>query len=116
MKLAYNLHPPMLRALGLKQKLKLGPWFGSVFGVLARMKRLRGTPLDPFGFAAVRRVERQLPGEYRALVEKALVGLSPESYERAVKLAGLPDVIRGYEEIKLRNVQRFRDEVRALGF
>jgi len=115
-KLSYNLHPPMLRAFGLKEKLKLGPWFGSVFQVLARMKGLRGTPLDPFGFAAVRRVERQLVGEYRALVEKALVGLSPESYERAVKLAGLPDVIRGYEEIKLRNVQRFRDEVRALGF
>jgi indolepyruvate ferredoxin oxidoreductase len=115
-KLSYNLHPPMLRAFGLKEKLKLGPWFGSVFKVLSRMKVLRGTPLDPFGFAAVRRVERQLVGEYRALVEKALVGLSPESYERAVKLAGLPDVIRGYEEIKLRNVQRFRDEVRALGF
>jgi indolepyruvate ferredoxin oxidoreductase len=115
-KLAYNLHPPLLRALGLKQKLQLGPWFSSVFGVLARMKMLRGTPLDPFGFAAVRRVERQLPGEYRSLIEKALVGLSPESHERAVKLAGLPDLIRGYEEIKLRNVQRFRDEVRALGF
>ncbi len=115
-KLSYNLHPPLLRAFGLKEKLKLGPWFGSVFGVLARMKMLRGTPLDPFGFAAVRRLERQLPGEYRSLVEKALVGLSAESYERAVKLAGLPDLIRGYEEIKLRNVQRFRDEVRALGF
>jgi indolepyruvate ferredoxin oxidoreductase len=115
-KLAYNLHPPLLRALGLKQKLRLGPWFGSVFAVLARMKWLRGTPLDPFGFAAVRRVERQLPGEYRALVEKALVGLSPESYERAVKVAGLPDLIRGYEEIKLGNVQKFRDEVHALGF
>jgi indolepyruvate ferredoxin oxidoreductase len=61
-------------------------------------------------------VERALPGEYRALVEKAMVGLSPETYERAVKLAGLPDVIRGYEAIKLRNVRRFRDEVRALGF
>jgi indolepyruvate ferredoxin oxidoreductase len=115
-KLAYNLHPPLLRALGLKRKLKLGPWFGSVFGVLARMKMLRGTPLDPFGFAAVRRVERQLAGEYRSLVEKALIGLSPESYARAVKLAGLPDLIRGYEEIKLRSVQRYHDEVRALGF
>jgi len=115
-KLAYNLHPPLLRALGLKEKIKLGPWFGSVFSVLAGMKWLRGTPLDAFGYAAVRRVERQLPGEYRSLVEKALVGLSPESYERAVKLAGLPDLIRGYEDIKLRNVQRFRDEVRALGF
>jgi len=114
--LHYNLHPPVLRALGVTRKIKLGTWFDSIFGLLAGMKALRGTWLDPFGFAAVRRVERQLPGEYRALVDRALAGLSPDSYERAVKLASLPDLIRGYEEIKLRSVQRFRDEVRALGF
>jgi indolepyruvate ferredoxin oxidoreductase len=114
--LHYNLHPPILRALGLTRKIKLGSWFDRFFRTLVAMKALRGTWIDPFGFAAVRRMERQLPGEYRALVDKALVGLSPESYERAVKLASLPDVIRGYEDIKLRNVQRFRDEVRALGF
>jgi len=114
--LHYNLHPPIFRALGMKRKIKFGSWFDRFFRTLVGMKALRGTWLDPFGFAAVRRVERQLPGEYRALVDKALVGLSSESYERAVKLANLPDVIRGYEEIKLRNVQRFRDEVRALGF
>jgi indolepyruvate ferredoxin oxidoreductase len=114
--LHYNLHPPILRALGLTRKIKLGSWFDRFFRTLVAMKTLRGTWIDPFGLAAVRRMERQLPGEYRALVDKALVGLSPESYERAVKLASLPDVIRGYEDIKLRNVQRFRDEVRALGF
>ncbi len=65
------------------------------------MKGLRGTALDPFGRAAVRRVERALIGEYRALLEKAMAGLSPESYERAVKLATLPDLIRGYEDVKL---------------
>jgi indolepyruvate ferredoxin oxidoreductase len=114
--LQYNLHPPIFRALGLKRKIKLGTWFERCFRTLAAMKTLRGTWIDPFGFAVVRRVERQLPGEYRGLVDKALVGLSPESYERAVKLASLPDVIRGYEDIKLENVQRFRDAVRALGF
>jgi len=114
--LHYNLHPPIFRALGMKRKIKFGSWFDRFFRTLVGMKALRGTWLDPFGFAAVRRLERQLPGEYRALVDKALVGLSSESYERAVKLASLPDVIRGYEEIKLGNVQRFRDEVRALGF
>jgi len=115
-KLSYNLHPPMLRALGMTQKIKLGSWFDPIFGLLARLKSLRGTALDPFGRAEVRRVERLLPVEYRGLVEKSLVGLSPETYARAVKLAELPDLIRGYEDIKLRNVQRFRDEVRALGF
>jgi indolepyruvate ferredoxin oxidoreductase len=112
----YHLHPPILRALGMKGKLKLGKWFDGVFRLLVAMRGLRGGAFDPFGYAEVRRVERALPGEYRALVEKAMVGLSPETYERAVKLAGLPDVIRGYEAIKLRNVRRFRDEVRALGF
>src|SRR5881296_956568 len=112
----YNLHPPLLRALGMTRKLKLGKWFDGVFRLLVALRRLRGTVFDPFGYAEVRRVERALPSEYRALVEKALVALSPETYESAVRLANLPDVIRGYEGIKLRNVGRFRDEVRALGF
>ena len=112
----YHLHPPLLRALGVGRKLALGRWFDGVFRVLVALRGLRGTALDVFGRAEVRRVERRLIGEYRGLVDKALIGLSPESYERAVTLAGLPDLIRGYEDIKLRNVQRFRDEVRALGF
>ena len=112
----YALHPPLLRAMGLKKKIKLGRWFDGAFRALVTMRGLRGTALDPFGRAEVRRVERELIGEYQALIDKALVGLSPESHARAVKLANLPDVIRGYEQIKLRNVKRFREEVRALGF
>jgi indolepyruvate ferredoxin oxidoreductase len=77
---------------------------------------LRGSAFDPFGYAEVRRVERSLIIEYRALVEKALVGLCPQNHDRAVKLANLPDVIRGYEAVKLASVERFRSEVRALGF
>ena len=64
----------------------------------------------------VRRAERALVPEYRALVEKALVGLSLDTYDRAVQLAELPDVVRGYEEIKLRNVDAYHEQVRALGF
>src|SRR6185436_3911727 len=113
-KVQYNLHPPLLRALGLERKLKFGGWFDGAFRALARMKGLRGTALDPFGRAAVRRVERALPGEYRALVDRALADLSPAGYERAVSLARLPDMVRGYEDIKLRNVARFREEARKL--
>ena len=114
-KVQYNLHPPMLRAMGMKRKLKIGTWFDSAFRALYAMRRLRGTALDPFGRAAVRRVERALIGEYRGLVEKAMAGLSKESYDRAVKVAELPDLIRGYEDIKLGNVAKFRDQVRTLG-
>ncbi|MEK6667096.1 MAG: indolepyruvate ferredoxin oxidoreductase family protein, partial [candidate division NC10 bacterium] len=115
-KIQYHLQPPILRALGLKGKIKLGTWFDGAFRLLIALRGLRGTALDPFGRAEVRRVERALIGEYRSLIEKALADLSNGTYERAVKLATLPDLIRGYEEIKLRNVERFRDEVRALGF
>jgi indolepyruvate ferredoxin oxidoreductase len=59
-------------------------------------------------------VERALIGEYRGLVEQALAGLSPATHDRAVAIARLPDLVRGYESIKLRNVARFRDEARRL--
>jgi indolepyruvate ferredoxin oxidoreductase len=112
----YNLHPPLLRALGWNRKIKFGKWFDGAFRLLVAMRGLRGSVLDPFGYAEVRRVERALVADYRALVEKALAELSPQSHERAVKLANLPDVIRGYEAIKLANVARFRAEARALGY
>jgi indolepyruvate ferredoxin oxidoreductase len=112
----YRLHPPFLRAIGLRRKLRLGTWFDVVFRLLVSLRGVRGTALDPFGYARVRQAERELIGEYRALVDKALVDLSETGYERAVALARLPDLVRGYEDIKLGNVKRFREAVRALGF
>ena len=78
------------------------------------MKGLRGSALDPFGRAEVRRVERALPGEYRAMVETALARLSPETHDLAVKIGELPDEVRGYEDVKLENVKRFRETARQL--
>jgi indolepyruvate ferredoxin oxidoreductase len=108
----YLLHPPLLRALGMKRKLRLGPWFRPFLHLLAKMKFLRGTGFDPFGRARVRKVERELIPEYRVLIEKAVSRLTVESYEAAIELAALPDMIRGYEDLKLRNVERFRAAVR----
>ncbi len=108
------LHPPVLRALGLKRKISLGPLQRPALALLKAMRRLRGTPFDLFGYAKVRRVERELIAEYRTLMEAELDSLTPATYERAMKLAQLPDVIRGYEEVKLAGVQRFREQVRAI--
>jgi indolepyruvate ferredoxin oxidoreductase len=108
------LHPPLLRAMGLQRKLKLGGWFRPMFGLLYRMRRLRGTWLDPFGRAEVRRVERRLIAEYRELMDRALERLSPETHGTLARIAELPDVIRGYEDIKLRGVERFREEAARL--
>jgi indolepyruvate ferredoxin oxidoreductase len=113
-KLYWHLHPPLLRALGLKRKIKLGRWFTPAFRVLRAMKGLRGTALDPFGHAEVRRVERQLIGEYRQMIETVLARLRPENHDTAVAVADLPDEIRGYERIKLDSVKRFRDKASEL--
>jgi indolepyruvate ferredoxin oxidoreductase len=104
----FHLHPPLLRALGLKRKLKLGRWFVPAFRLLRAMRRLRGKRLDPFGYARVRRVERELIDEYRELVSRALDSLRPGTEGLVLELCDLPDEVRGYEEIKLRSVKRFR--------
>jgi indolepyruvate ferredoxin oxidoreductase len=113
-KVYFMLHPPLLRALGLKRKLKLGSWFVPAFRALYRMRRLRGKWLDPFGRAEVRRVERALIEEYEALVGEALSLVTPDTHATAAELLELPDVIRGYEEIKLRNVVLFRKRAEPL--
>ncbi|SDY95739.1 indolepyruvate ferredoxin oxidoreductase [Saccharopolyspora shandongensis] len=102
---AFRLHPPVLRALGMKRKISLGPWFGNVLRVLRAARKVRGTRLDPFGYAKVRRVERELVGEYRTTITKAL---AKPDHPAVLELAELPDVVRGYEEIKLANVETYR--------
>jgi indolepyruvate ferredoxin oxidoreductase len=110
-KISWRLHPPALRSLGMQRKIELGEWFGSGFRALAAMRRLRGTRLDPFGYTRVRRVERELIGEYRALIDHIVERLNADNHAVAVELARLPDLIRGYEEIKLRGVERYRARV-----
>src|SRR5262249_28078313 len=108
-RLSWHLHPPIFRAMGLQKKIKLGEWFTPAFKALRSMKGLRGTPLDIFGYAPVRRVERQLIDEYRHLVETALAKLGPGNHDTAVAIANLADNIRGYEDVKLESVTRFRE-------
>ena len=110
--IGFNLHPPLLRALGLKKKLQLGAWFRIPLKLLAALKFLRGTPFDPFGYAEIRRQERSLPDWYRALIRECL---RSDNLPLAQEIAALPDQIRGYENIKLesiRNVKALAEEQR----
>jgi len=107
-KVSFHLHPPLLRAVGLRHKLRFGRPAIAIFASLRAMRVLRGTPLDPFGHSEVRRVERRLPREYMELVETALERLDRASLQTAVAIAELPDLVRGYEQIKLAGVQGFR--------
>ncbi len=112
--MSYRLHPPVLRAMGMKKKIALGRWFRGVFRLLYAARGLRGTAFDVFGRDSIRRLERELIGEYRGLIETAVAGLSTSSYDQAVTLARTPDMIRGYEDVKRKNVERFRHAVRLI--
>ncbi len=114
LRMAYQLHPPLLRALGLKRKLRLGSWFTPALSLLSRMKGLRGTPLDVFGYARIRREERALIGWYRETVQGLLPHLTHENHALAVTIADGPDDIRGYEAIKERNIAETKARVAEL--
>ncbi len=101
---SYNLHPPFLRKFGVKRKLQLGPWFRFPLRMLAKLKVLRGTPLDVFGLTAHRREERSLAGWYRKLVEEVIANQGTD----ALETVALPEQIRGYEGIKEESILRVK--------
>jgi len=107
----WRLHPPMLRALGLDHKIEMGPRTRPVMALLQRGKRVRGTLLDPFRWAKVRRVERAMIPEYERAVRRLAQGLTAANLAGAVEIAALPDQVRGYEDIKLPRAEAYRAEL-----
>ena len=103
-KLEFHLAPPLLNPRdpdsGKPIKKTYGPWMMKAFGLLARLKFLRGTALDPFGRTAERRIERRLITDYEALIEEILGKLDHDRHRLAVALASLPEQIRGYGHVK----------------
>ncbi|MCW2746824.1 MAG: indolepyruvate ferredoxin oxidoreductase family protein [Mycobacterium sp.] len=111
----YNLHPPMLRSAGLGSKIRLGRGFRPVLAGLAHGRRLRGSPLDPFGHTRLRRLERALVQDYADTVDGLADRLDTGSYDTAVAVAEAADLVRGYEDVKLRNVRRYVERRAELG-
>ncbi|MBY8862343.1 indolepyruvate ferredoxin oxidoreductase family protein [Nocardia sp. CA2R105] len=107
-KRSIRLHPPVLRAMGLKDKIGIGPWAMPIMRMLYQLRRIRGTRFDVFGYHRVRRTERALITEYRETIELLLATLSPDNLAAALEVAELPDKIRGYEQIKLDNVDAYK--------
>ncbi|WP_280398241.1 indolepyruvate ferredoxin oxidoreductase family protein [Nocardia carnea] len=114
-KLTYRLHPPVLKALGRKKKIGMGPRSHIVLKALAKGKVLRGTVWDPFGYTRMRRLERTLAAHYESMVLGLARDLRPDNHATAVSAAAAADRIRGYEDVKLRNVENYVTELRSLG-
>ena len=84
------------------------------FRAMAALRFLRGTPFDPFGWTAHRRIERRLIGEYEAVLEELLAGLTDENRPLAVEIASLPEHVRGYDTVKERHLAEAREKEREL--
>ena len=100
--------------MGMTNKLSLGSWINPGFRTLHRMRKIRGTKLDVFGYHHIRKMERELITEYRETIERLLHLRNPHSLTAAVEIAGLPDLIRGYEQIKVANVESYHQELDKL--
>ena len=106
-RVSWHLEPPILKAMGLDRKIEVGPWFRYAFLMLRAARSLRGTVLDPFGRTEVRRTERRLAAEYETDIRRVATIINAENHGVAVALARLPDAVRGYEEVKVRNVAEY---------
>ncbi len=108
----WHLAPAWLGAAdpetGEVRKRAFGPWIAPLFGVLAGLRRLRGTRLDPFARAAEHRESLALRVEYEACVESLLRELGPENHARAIELASLPDGVRGFGPVRMRAIEHMR--------
>ncbi len=115
--LSFHMAPPLIAkpgADGRAKKVELGSWTFKALKTLAKFKGLRGGALDLFGKTEERRIERQLIRDYEALVDELLAGLSAEKLDLAIKLARLPEGIRGYGHVKLANVVTVRAQWKDL--
>ncbi len=113
-KLKLHLAPPLFSRRdahsGEPVKTAYGAWILSAMNLLARFKFLRGTAFDPFGKTAERKMERRLIEEYEQTIEELLRGISKKNHALAVEIAKIPEQIRGYDQVKQKNVKSAKSQ------
>ena len=116
-KVHYHLAPPLWTKhnhKGEPVKQKYGPAMLTGFKLLAQLKGLRGTALDIFGCSHERQTERALIGEYLQHLEHAIAHLNPDNHAHALKVAQVPENIKGFGHVKERNIRVARQQWQAL--
>ena len=107
--LDYHLAPPLLARrdpiTGEPRKIKIGPWIRHVFRALAKLRALRGTALDIFGYTQERQMERRLIVDYERTLQEIAASLDSGNHALCVEITSVPAKIRGYGHIKARNAE-----------
>ncbi len=115
--LKFNIAPPLFSkkdAQGHLIKAQYGSWVWHAFGILAKLKGLRGSKLDIFGYTEERKTERAMIVEYRATIEQLLTNLNADTLETAIAVANLPEKVRGFGHVKEKAMQAYQAEKAAL--
>jgi indolepyruvate ferredoxin oxidoreductase len=103
-RIKFHLAPPLLAAMdeatGRPHKSVWGGWMLGVFKLLARMKGIRNSWLDPFRYTAERRMNHKLLADYEALLDHLADRLAPANHDICVELAALAQSVRGYGPVK----------------
>jgi indolepyruvate ferredoxin oxidoreductase len=110
LRLSFHLAPPVFAqrdpVTGHLRKREFGGWMIHLFRALARLKFLRGTAFDPFGRTAERRTERRLIDDYEAEMLRHIDNITAGRIAAIIRLAELPQTIRGYGHIKDQAIAR----------
>lgn len=115
--LSFHMAPPLLAkkdAKGHLKKMTFGPWLMNIFEVMAKLKSLRGTALDVFGYTAERKQERALIEEYFAIISMVCHNLNGKNHKLAVELAELPKAIKGFGHVKEQNIRTAKQSEKIL--
>ncbi|MFD0915333.1 indolepyruvate ferredoxin oxidoreductase family protein [Pseudahrensia aquimaris] len=115
--LEFHLAPPLFSKRNDKGELikkPYGPWMMKAYRLLSRMRVLRGSVLDVFGYTEERKMERRLLADYETVLDEILDGLDKKSLAAAVALADYPQLIRGFGHVKEGNVEKTEHERRRL--
>jgi indolepyruvate ferredoxin oxidoreductase len=108
-KLKFHLAPPIFAQRdrsGHLMKKEYGGWMLKAFGLLAKLKFLRGTAFDLFGRTAERKTERRLVEDYFAMIDQRTAVLRPEHIPLLARIARIPETIRGYGHVKEENIRK----------
>lgn len=109
--LRYLLHPPALKAMGRAEKIRFSQRSVPMFRTLAAMKRFRGTAFDVFGRSEMRTLERDLVTEFEEAITIVASHLRPETADQVLAILGLPDMVRGFEDLKLKRATTYRTKL-----